>query len=234
MMHCGLGSLVAVIAALLVARHAAAQDLRLSTQLDPATAARVGAIVDHARATSLPTEPLVDKALEGARKRAPSARILDAVTTLAARLDSSRTALGVAATESELVAGASALQVGVGPGVLRDLRAARGAKSLAIPLVVLGDLVTRGVPKDTASALILLVAREGLGDETLLAIQRDVQRDVREGAHPATAAAIRARGAVGGGGVRLRPVRGPVTAGASTLAPNGDRPAAPKPLIRGF
>ncbi|HEX2779081.1 MAG TPA: hypothetical protein VHM30_06265 [Gemmatimonadaceae bacterium] len=226
-----------VIAGMLLApiapRFAAGQDMRLSAQLDPATAARVGAVVDRARAASLPTEPLVDKALEGARKRADPGRILDAVSALAVRLDSSRAALGGATSESELVAGASALQAGIDPRTLRDLRAARGARSLAVPLVVLGDLVTRGVPADTASALILLVAREGLGDETLLAIQRDVQRDVRDGAHPATAAAIRARGAVNGGGIRLRPVRGPVTAGTSTLAP-GKRPADVKPAIGGF
>lgn len=223
----------AVLVTSLTPQLASGQDMRLSAQLDPATAARVGAVVDRARAAALPIEPLVDKALEGARKRADPARIVEAVTALAVRLDSSRAALGATTSESELVAGASALQAGITPRVLRELRAVRGARSLAVPLVVLGDLVTRGVPGDTASALILLVAREGLGDETLLAIQRDVQRDVRDGAHPATAAAIRARGAVNGGGVRLRPVRGPVTAGTSTLAP-GKHPADVKPLIGGF
>ena len=97
---------------------------------------------------------------------------------------------------------------------------------------MLGDLVTRGVPRDTANALILLVAHEGLGDETLLAIQRDVQRDVRDGAHPATAvAAIRARGAVSGGATRLRPTRGPLAAGAASSAAPGaaTRPSGAKP-----
>ena len=230
--HASMG--LAAIIALVAVRQAGAQDMRLSRQLDPATAARVSSIVDHARAVSLPTEPLIDKALEGSRKGAQPARIVEAVSALAARLDSTRTALGPASSESELVAGASVLQAGVRSGVLRELRAARAGKSLAVPLVVLGDLVSRGVPSDTAGALVLLVAREGLGDETLLAIQRDVQRDVREGAHPAAAAAIRARGAVSGGGTRLRPVRGPVTAGASSLAPAGNHPASTKPLITGY
>lgn len=232
MQHSIRGAIVVVMA--LATRGAAAQDARLSRQLDSATAARVSTIVDHARAASLPTEPLIDKALEGARKGAAPARIIDAVTALAARLDTTRLALGPASTESELVAGASVLQAGVSTPVLHALRAARGARSLAVPLVVLGDLVTRGVPTDTASALVLLVAREGLGDETLLAIQRDVQRDVREGAHPATAAAIRAHGAVNGGGTRLRPVHGGVTAGASSLAPGANRPASTKPSIAGY
>jgi hypothetical protein len=206
----------------------AAQDARLASQLDAETQARVTAVVDRARTAGLPTEPLVDKALEGARKHAPNARIVDAVTSLAARLDSSRAAIGRSSTDAELVAAASALQAGVGIGVLAQLRQERTGKSLAIPLVVLSDLVTRGVPHDTASALILLVAREGLGDETLLAIQRDVQRDVRDGAHPATAAAIRARGAVSGGATRLRPTRGPLASGAASgAAPASMGPAHP-------
>ena len=227
--------LVLVIAAAITAAgaRAGAQDARLVAQLDPGTQQRVSAVIERARAASLPVEPLVDKALEGARKHAPDDRIVGAVTSLAARLDSSRVALGTASTEAELVAAASALQAGIGTRVLAQLRQERAGRSLAIPLVVLGDLVTRGVPHDTASALILLVAHEGLGDETLLAIQRDVQRDVRDGAHPATAAAIRARGAVSGASTRLRPTRGPLASGAvsgaSPTAAGATRPANAKP-----
>jgi len=230
------GALVALAlaaASAAASARAGAQDSRLVAQLDPATQQRVSAVIEHARAASLPVEPLVDKALEGARKHAPPPRIVEAVTSLAARLDSSRVALGMGSTEAELVAAASALQAGVGPQVLSQLRQERVGRSLAIPLVVLGDLVTRGVPHDTASALILLVAHEGLGDETLLAIQRDVQRDVRDGAHPATAAAIRARGAVSGASTRLRPTRGPLASGAvsgaSPTASGATRPTHAKP-----
>ena len=220
---------LAAVAVILLAgaRDGEAQDARLSAQLDAETQSRVSLVIERARAASLPIEPLVDKALEGARKRAPNARIVDAVRTLAARLESSRVAMGNASTEAELVAAASALQAGVGTDVLTRLRHERGGRSLAVPLVVLGDLVTRGVPHDTASALILLVAHEGLGDETLLAIQRDVQRDVRDGAHPAAAAAIRARGAVSGGSTRLRPTRGPISAGAASSAAPGTPTAPP-------
>jgi len=223
--------LSAAIAAM--SARAGAQDTRLVAQLDPATQQRVSAVIERARAASLPVEPLVDKALEGARKHAPNGRIVEAVTSLAARLDSSRVALGMASTDAELVAAAAALQAGVGTRVLGQLRQERVGRSLAIPLVVLGDLVTRGVPRDTASALILLVAHEGLGDETLLAIQRDVQRDVRDGAHPATAAAIRARGAVSGASTRLRPTRGPLASGsvsgASPTAAGATHPPQTKP-----
>lgn len=230
-----MGRLALLLAAALAAGAGplSAQDARLAVISDAGTRARIDAVIERARGAALPVEPLVDKALEGARKRAPDARIIEAVTSLAARLDSSRAALGSASTEAELVAAAAALQAGVGPAVLTQLRRERTGRSLAVPLVVLSDLVTRGVPHDTASALILLVAHEGLGDETLLAIQRDVQRDVRDGAHPATAAAIRARGAVSGASTRLRPTRGPLASGsASSAAPasaGAPRPGGTKP-----
>ena len=189
---------------------AAAQDARLGAQLDEGTRVLVQAAVDSARAAGLPTEPLVDKALEGARKRADGTRITRAVTALAARLRVSRSSLGAGATESDLVAGAAALQAGVSADVLHQLRAARPSGALAVPLVVLSDLVTRGVPTDTAAAVVLLVAREGMGDDAFLTLQREVQRDVMGGAPPASAAAVRTRGVLAGGTVR-RPARNAAT-----------------------
>ena len=194
---------------------AGAQDARLAAQLDEGTRLLVQAAVDSARAAGLPTEPLVDKALEGARKRADGARITRAVTALAARLRVSRSSLGAGATESDLVAGAAALQAGIAADVLHQLRAARPSGALAVPLVVLSDLVTRGVPTDTAAAVVLLVAREGMGDDAFLTLQRDVQRDVMGGAPPASAAAVRTRGVLAGGTVR-RPARSATTDAAAT------------------
>jgi hypothetical protein len=196
---------------------AGAQDARLGAQLDEGTRVLVQAAVDSARAAGLPTEPLVDKALEGARKRADGARITRAVTALAARLRVSRSNLGAGATESDLVAGAAALQAGVAADVLHQLRAARPSGALAVPLVVLSDLVTRGVPTDTAAAVVLLVARGGMGDDAFLTLQREVQRDVMGGAPPASAAAVRTRGVLAGGTVR-RPARTVTTDAAGTFS----------------
>jgi hypothetical protein len=57
-----------MIALMLVAPQAVAQDVRLSARLDKPTLVAVNAIVDSARVAKLPTAPLVDKALEGAAK----------------------------------------------------------------------------------------------------------------------------------------------------------------------
>jgi len=203
-------AIVIGVALAAMAVSAGAQDARLGAQLDEGTRLMVQAAVDSARSAGLPTEPLVDKALEGARKRADGARITRAVSALAARLRVSRSSLGAGATESDLVAGAAALQAGVGADVLHQLRAARPSGALAVPLVVLSDLVTRGVPADTAAAVVLLVARGGLGDDAFLTLQREVQRDVMGGAPPASAAALRTRGVLAGGTVR-RPARAVTT-----------------------
>jgi hypothetical protein len=195
-----------ILALLLVASVARAQDARIDAQLTEPTRSQVQAIVVSARVAGLPTEPLVDKALEGARKRADGVRIARAVRALAARLQTSRSSLGTGASESDLVAGAAALQSGATAEVLHQLRSARPSGALSVPLVVLSDLVARGVPTDTAAAVVLLVAREGMGDDAFLTLQRDVQRDVMGGAVPSSAAAVRTRGVLAGGTVR-RPTR---------------------------
>ena len=52
-----------------------AQDRRLAERLDPVSANSVQHLVDSARASSLPTEPLVQKALEGSTMGASGDRI---------------------------------------------------------------------------------------------------------------------------------------------------------------
>jgi hypothetical protein len=172
----------------------------LRAQADPMAAARLDApsrlavqrILDSARAGGLPVEPLVSKVLEGSAKGAPGPRIVQVVRALERALGDSRAALGAAATEAELVAGAAALQAGLAPGVLVELRRARGVRPLAGPLVVLADLVTRGVPPAAASDAVLRLARANAADASFAALRRDVERDIAAGAAPAAAAALRA------------------------------------------
>ncbi|MDQ6830592.1 MAG: hypothetical protein M3081_17165, partial [Gemmatimonadota bacterium] len=101
------------------------------------------------------------------------------------------------ASPSDLVAGAAALKAGVQPATLTRLRAARPKDPLAVALVVLADLVARGVPADTASKLILAVATTKAGDEAFDALRRDVARDIVAGAPPLVAAAVRTQGVLG-------------------------------------
>jgi len=186
------GAAVAVLASA-----AAAQDPRLEARLDPTTRREVAAVIEQARGRGLPVEPLVDKALEGVAKRAPGPRIVGAVARLSERLDAAREALGPNATPAEVQAGAEALAAGVPASALRELRAAAPGASLAVPLGVLTQLVSRGVSIDRAAATVLDLLRRGARPPQLIALGEAVQQDIAQGMAPATALDVRLRGILG-------------------------------------
>jgi hypothetical protein len=165
---------------------------RLDNRLDPRTRAAVERLIDSARAQGVPAEPLVDKALEGASKRAPSDVLLRAVRGLAIDLASARQLLGTQSLTDEVSAGAGALRAGVDATVVRRLREERPGQPLVVALGVLTDLVSRGVPAEAASRSVLALTRAGIADERLLAFRRDVERDIGIGAPPAAATILNA------------------------------------------
>jgi hypothetical protein len=184
-----------------------AQDARLGARLDGATASAVAAVVDSARNAGLPTEPLVQKALEGASKGADGARIAAAVRRLAQRLGAARSALGAGAREDELVAGAAALELGAGTTTLARLRAQQPDRPIAAALVGLSFLLQRGVPAQGSLDIVRSMLEARLSDADFSALQRLIDQDVRAGATAADAASTRARALIQhprlrGGGVR--------------------------------
>ncbi len=183
-----------LMAALVVAAPAAAQqvDPRLE-RLDAATRPVVAALIDSARTASLPTEPLVQRALEGATKGAPEGVIVGAVRRLAVDLGRARDALGSTASPAELSAGAAALRAGASQTTLAELRHAR-REPLIVPLAVLADLVASGVPVDSAAAAVLALAARAR-DADLVEFRRAVERDIALGAPPAAATAAAASAA---------------------------------------
>jgi len=158
---------------LVFAGGAMAQDPRYE-RLDPDTRARVSQVIDSARALGLPTEPLVQRALEGVLKGASGDRIVAALRRLATDLGTARAALGTGAASAELEAGVAALRAGATPPVLARLRERR-RQSLTVALAVLADLVARGVPVDV----------------DLVEFRRAVERDIALGAPPAAATSVR-------------------------------------------
>jgi hypothetical protein len=192
---------------MLVAGPAAAQqtDPRLE-RLDAATRPTVAALLDSARAAALPTEPLVQRALEGATKRASGDVIVAAVRRLAADLGHARSALGSTASAAELTAGAAALRAGASSTVLASLRQTR-REPLTVPLAVLADLVASGVPVDSAAAAVLALAARAR-DADLVEFRRAVERNIALGAPPAAAAAAMAASVqVNAGARQQRPGR---------------------------
>jgi hypothetical protein len=177
---------------------AIAQDARLKSALDAETFAKVSKMTDSARAESLPVDPLVGVALEGAQRRAPGAHIAAAVHDYLIALRGARTALGADAATAEIVSGAGVLLSGVSADALHRIRVAGTRRPLTVPLVVLADLIARGVPRDTAARAIEAAARANARDDDYSALRRYVEQDILAGASPAAAAMLRVRGITGG------------------------------------
>jgi hypothetical protein len=184
-MHRMLVGMVFILAALTAGR-AAAQEPRLAGRLPEPARRDVEAVLDSARTTGLPTEPLIDRALEGATKGAPGDRIVAAVRRLATDLAASRDALGTGVSDAEIAAGASALRAGARAEDLARLRDLRSDRPVTVAAAVLTDLVALGVPPDTATAAVLALAARAK-DAEYLAFRRNVERDVALGATPVAA-----------------------------------------------
>jgi hypothetical protein len=169
---CLAGLTLAVLALAGLPARAAAQDRRLAARLDGTTRAAVERVVDSALVEGLPTEPVIQKALEGASKGAPGPRIVAAVGTMAADLRRARSALGTGVTSDDLVAGSAALRAGATPSMLTDIQRADPRGGLAVPLAVFSDLVAGGLSVEAAWRSVADLARQG-GDEQQFLDLRD-------------------------------------------------------------
>jgi hypothetical protein len=179
-----------------------AQDARLAARLPDGPRAQVESILVTARADRLPTEPLVDRALEGVAKGARPELIVTAVTRLLEELRQTRIAFGPEASAAELAAGASALRAGATRADLARLRKLRPDQPLTIAAGVLADLVAAGVPAETGIAAVLALAPYA-DDADYVAFRRNVERDIALGASPASSigARLRAVGDMADGGL---------------------------------
>jgi hypothetical protein len=156
-------------------------------------AVTVTRLADSVRAAGLPSDPVIAVALEGASRRASNERILAAVREYAVALGMARQTLGESAVSDEIVSAAGVIVAGVAPGVVSSYRAARPTGSLTVPLVVLADLIARGVPVDTATVALGDALRGGAGDDQLSELRRRIERDILAGLKPAAAMSIRSR-----------------------------------------
>jgi hypothetical protein len=180
-------------------------------RLEPRTRNRVELLIDSARIYGLPPQPLVSKALEGMSKRADDRKILAEVTREFRFLRDAQVALGPQVSTSELTAAAGALRLGITQAELAQLARSRTDKILTVPLVVLSDLISRGVPRDTASATIYQLFQRGAADDDFLGLWRGVERDIVSGTDPGQALLNRAREV---------PARSPGATPASTPRPD--------------
>jgi hypothetical protein len=184
----------ALLLVVVVAPGTSAQDGRDPfMKLDRSVRYAVEVLMDSARMQLLPTRPIESKVLEGISKQKPGRMILTAARNVFRSLRDARAVLGPKATEDELEAAASALNAGVNSGELAQLSRSRQGKQLTVPLVVLVDLISRGVPRDTASQTIFQLWQRGAADDDFLGLWRGVERDIVSGADPGAALLNRAR-----------------------------------------
>ena len=170
-----------------------AQDPDPLSRLDPNTRFSVEVIIDSARVAGVPTRPLLLKALEGAAKHAPNSRVIAAVRSVFhAELDV-RVALGSALDESEWTSAVSALQSGVPLEALAKFRGDHAGKPLTRALVVMTDLIQRGVPVNQASSAIMQLWQRGAGDGDFYGLWKNVEQDILSGQNPGTALQQRVR-----------------------------------------
>lgn len=172
---------------------AGAQQASLLSRLDAPSRYQIEVLMDSAARLGLPPEALMSKTLEGISKGAPGSRIVQVVRRHFAALREARTALGVEITLDELSAAAGALQAGVPRNSLAALHTNRKGNSILMPLVVLSDLVSRGVPPEDASTAIVNMTQRGALDSDFAGLRRGVETDILSGASPVTALDRRTR-----------------------------------------
>jgi hypothetical protein len=184
-----------------LAQVAGAQQSALPERLGPVARSSIERLADSLRSAGLPPQPLYAKAAEGVLKGADDARIVAAIRTLARELGEARAALGDESNDAELIAGASALHAGAPAATLRRLRESGGTRrakgTLAVPLVVLADLASRGIPATLAGASLEALAARNASDDQFTALRAAIERDIDAGRPPVDAATARTRALLG-------------------------------------
>ena len=169
----------------------------LSGRLSEQAFTELVVIASTARTSGLPVAPITDRAVQGVRRNVSESAVLATARAVTARLATARTALGAQSSMDELTAGADALFAGAAPQVLVELRRTRTQGTAVVPLIVLTDLMTNGVPaQDAAGAVRSMIAFQPTAavaevDAGMLAMRTEVAADVARGTAPGIA--LRAR-----------------------------------------
>jgi hypothetical protein len=156
-------------------------DVRIETRVDSRIRASVAAIADSLEREGLKPEPLVDYALEGTQKGGNPEIILAGVRKWAKDLRRARTLLGPNASAGAVNAGAKALRAGIDERQLERLRDGKNEQRYASALNTMAYLISRGVPADTASTVLVNIALENASEAQIRALQDEIERDINGG-----------------------------------------------------
>lgn len=195
-------------------------------RLDAPSRTQVEVLFDSATRLGLPAELLYSKTLEGISKGANGRRIVENLRKYLGAMREARAALG-ASTTDELAAATGALLAGVERDELPKLRKSRGPKSIAVPLVILSDLVSRGVPTRDAAGAMVQLSQRGALDSDFHGLWLRINQDIVSGVPPAAALQRWTRDFPGRGGAGTR--LPPGTAPPSTPAPRAPETPSTSP-----
>jgi len=176
---------------------------RLEGRVPAAAMPGLDSLIAQAVAESLPTEPLVQKALEGGAKGIPVARLVNGVRhglvqLRDARAIVSRATPARASLDGDVAAVAAALARGLDPGLIERLLGASPAPPPGDPpgpvLHAAADLIAHGFPADSAAELLQTAQQQGLHGTRLLDVAVAASHELqREGGRTPTEALVRVR-----------------------------------------
>jgi hypothetical protein len=192
-----------LVALLLVAAPLAAQSphVRLEGRVPAAAMPGIDSLIEQAAAESLPTEPLVQKALEGGAKGIPVPRLVNGVRHGLVQLRDARAIVSRAtpariALDGDVAAVAAALARGLDPRLVERLLAAAPlpGEPPGPVLHAAADLVAHGFPADSAADLLRTAQQEGLRGPRLLDVAVAASHELqREGGRTPAEALARVR-----------------------------------------
>jgi hypothetical protein len=151
-------------------------------------------LIGLATRESLPTAPLIQKAIEGGAKRVPGDRIVGAVERDIDQLRQARVLLVRAGdappvTGAEVTAAASALKRGLSEPMVERVVAALPNQPRSPVYHAVADLLAHGFDPDSAADLILTAARDQVRGPHLLDVSGAAIQEVQRGRSRAQALA---------------------------------------------
>jgi len=159
---------------------------RLAGRVPAAALPAIDSIIATAVAESLPTEPLVQKALEGGAKHVPADRLVSGVRRgllqlRAARLIVARAVPGQTPPEGHVAAVSAALARGLPAPIVERLLGVAPNESPGPALHAAADLIAHRFDPDSAADLLVDAHNKGLRDGRLLDVAVAADHELQRG-----------------------------------------------------
>lgn len=171
---------------------------RLAGRVPAAALPAIDSLIVAAVAESLPSEPLVQKALEGSAKGIPADRLVQGVRRGLLQLRQARILVGRAVPgepppEGHVAAVAAALARGLPPSIVERLLTAAPHEPPGSALHAAADLLAHGFNADSATDLLVAAHNKGLYGVRLLDVAVAADHELQRGGRTPSEALARVR-----------------------------------------